>query len=389
MTRLGYTFNNDGFHRNAVGRAGIGAPSVNPHELAKIGRHLGAAALDPQMWVEVMEDICRATRTNGAILLQSDIQTPDVPHTAGVHELAGAYFADGWHLRDVRLRTVPQLLAGEPVVLDQDIPNLDDSDAQFYYNEFLKYHGFWWFAGIGFKAGSSLWALALQRTVKEGSFTTEDKSIFAKLSPSLTHAATLSTAVGRTVVSGMTDALGLVRQPALVLDRMGIALDFNAAAEALFDDDIRVINRRLLLGDSKASAQLDAVIGNLRTTPETPGFPSASIVIRRKLRASVLCRILPVPPAAAGPFLGARALLTFSEVQRAPSPAPILIAAAFALTPAEARLAALLAQGMAPAEAARRLGISRETARNQLKAIFNKTGTHRQAELVALLSKLQ
>jgi DNA-binding CsgD family transcriptional regulator len=39
-------------------------------------------------------------------------------------------------------------------------------------------------------------------------------------------------------------------------------------------------------------------------------------------------------------------------------------------------------------EAARTLGIARETARNQLKAVLAKTGTHRQSELVAMISRL-
>jgi DNA-binding CsgD family transcriptional regulator len=38
--------------------------------------------------------------------------------------------------------------------------------------------------------------------------------------------------------------------------------------------------------------------------------------------------------------------------------------------------------------AAIELGVTVETARNHLKAIFNRTGTHRQGELVALLNKL-
>ena len=64
------------------------------------------------------------------------------------------------------------------------------------------------------------------------------------------------------------------------------------------------------------------------------------------------------------------------------------IGQAFDLTPAESRLAALLATGTSIASAAERLRISRETARNHLKAIFSKTGVHRQSELVTLVSQL-
>ena len=56
------------------------------------------------------------------------------------------------------------------------------------------------------------------------------------------------------------------------------------------------------------------------------------------------------------------------------------------MTGAEAKLASLLVSGMVLQEIARQLGIARETARNQLKAVFAKTETHRQGELVALLS---
>ena len=54
----------------------------------------------------------------------------------------------------------------------------------------------------------------------------------------------------------------------------------------------------------------------------------------------------------------------------------------FHLTPAEARLASALASGMDLREASRMLDIGRETARTQLRAVFAKTGTTRQADLV-------
>ncbi|MEJ3866062.1 hypothetical protein WGU94_10275, partial [Campylobacter jejuni] len=64
-----------------------------------------------------------------------------------------------------------------------------------------------------------------------------------------------------------------------------------------------------------------------------------------------------------------------------------LLAATFELTPAQARLAARLARGDSVETAAQEAGVALATARNQLKTIFQKTGTHRQAELVALLHR--
>jgi len=55
---------------------------------------------------------------------------------------------------------------------------------------------------------------------------------------------------------------------------------------------------------------------------------------------------------------------------------------AFHLTQAEARLASQLASGDPLDTICDRLGIAKETGRNQLKSVFAKTGTSRQAELV-------
>jgi DNA-binding CsgD family transcriptional regulator/PAS domain-containing protein len=61
------------------------------------------------------------------------------------------------------------------------------------------------------------------------------------------------------------------------------------------------------------------------------------------------------------------------------------LAALYGLTPAEERLASLLAAGCSLAEAAARLSIRVSTARSVLKSVFAKTGTRRQASLVKLI----
>jgi DNA-binding CsgD family transcriptional regulator len=57
----------------------------------------------------------------------------------------------------------------------------------------------------------------------------------------------------------------------------------------------------------------------------------------------------------------------------------------FGLTAAETGLAAEILHGHGGKAAARRRGISDATAKKQLSSIFEKTGTHRQAELVRFL----
>ncbi|MEZ5828255.1 MAG: hypothetical protein R3D30_08620 [Hyphomicrobiales bacterium] len=60
----------------------------------------------------------------------------------------------------------------------------------------------------------------------------------------------------------------------------------------------------------------------------------------------------------------------------------------FGLTPTEVRLAQALAQGISIRGYADAAGIAEGTARVQLKSVFSKTSTHRQAELVSLLAGL-
>ena len=68
------------------------------------------------------------------------------------------------------------------------------------------------------------------------------------------------------------------------------------------------------------------------------------------------------------------------------APSQQLLEGLFDLTPAEARVARAIADGDNIEKIAQGSGIARETVRAQLKNIFAKAGTHRQAELVRLFS---
>lgn len=67
---------------------------------------------------------------------------------------------------------------------------------------------------------------------------------------------------------------------------------------------------------------------------------------------------------------------------------PGLLSAAFGLSQAECRLAALLAEGMQLKSIAEALGVQYDTVRKQLMSIYQKTSTNRQPDLVRLLLHL-
>jgi DNA-binding CsgD family transcriptional regulator len=336
-----------------------------------------------------MDEISAAVGASGAVLLQSDRRTSDIPRTASVDDLIRHYFAAGWHMRDLRAqRGVPLLLRGEKVVIDQDIITPEEMRRSQYYAEVVGAFGFQWFAALGFASGPALWALVIQRTWGEGPFEPADKHALAPLAQPLSQTATLSAAVGRAMLSNVSHALGLVDQPALTLDQQGFVLDCNAAAERIFGDEIKIKNRRLDLSDRLAAATLTDALDRLRTTPDTAAMTTAPIVVQRAAKWPLVIRILPVPGAARSPFLGARALLLFSDLDLTSGPRPEALSQTFRLSVAEARLASLLATGISLEQAADELGLAHETVRSQLKAVFAKTATHRQGELVALLSRL-
>jgi DNA-binding CsgD family transcriptional regulator len=364
-------------------------PRVDHKALEAASVRLGEAVLDPSLWPELMDGVCRAIDATGAILLQTDVQSNSlaVPFTESIRDTIERYFASGWYLRDPRARGISLLMTGLPVYADADIFTPEQRRKDPYYNEVAVPGGIDWFAAIGFRSGPALWALCMQRNSRQGPFNDQEKRVLARLAIPLSEIATLSKAVGRVALASGMNALAEVRHPAIAIDHFGFVLDANEAMEEILGEDIGVNGKRLVVADPDAASAVERLVAGLATL-DGVSVGLGPVVIRRQARSPVIVRALPVPPAAQSPFLGARAILTFTALEPKPRPVAALLAQTFGLTAAEAKLAAALATGARLEAVAEELGISRHTARSQLKAVFAKTGTHRQSQLVALLARL-
>lgn len=79
------------------------------------------------------------------------------------------------------------------------------------------------------------------------------------------------------------------------------------------------------------------------------------------------------------------AVLSLFQAEACPETHARILASTFGLTPAEARIAAQVANGLPMKEIARGLDIAMSTARSHLQGLFEKTGARRQVDLVRLL----
>jgi len=81
----------------------------------------------------------------------------------------------------------------------------------------------------------------------------------------------------------------------------------------------------------------------------------------------------------------ADAVLFLIDADKTPPTITTRLQIVFGLTPAETRLAVYLVAGKSLVEISAYLHLSRETIKSQLRSLFEKTGTHRQGELIALI----
>jgi len=199
-----------------------------------------------------------------------------------------------------------------------------------------------------------------------------------------------ATANGRTSATAPTAALNFVRVPAVMLDEDGVVTEANAAAEAIFCEDVKIKERRIFVRDVVARGLLKEAIDSLRTAPRLNPLLTDPIIVQRHDKLPIILRIWPCYGGAdKDADGGARFVVTLNALGPRPGPPAPVLAKTFGLTPSEAKLACIIARGVPPNIAAQELKISKETARNQLKSIFAKTDTHRQSELVALLLQVE
>jgi DNA-binding CsgD family transcriptional regulator len=174
----------------------------------------------------------------------------------------------------------------------------------------------------------------------------------------------------------------------LLLDAMGTVTGVNARAKPLLGTDLSIHRGRLTAADHTSNQRLQSLVRAAPTAMPLDDDLLPPVVVARREGRPIVVQVLPAAGLAGALGEGARAILLLTDLEAQPELPERRLMRLFGLTPAEARLAARLGSGETLEETAEALQVSLGTARNQLKAVFAKTQTSRQAELIALLWRI-
>jgi len=346
---------------------------------------LASAAIDPSRWTEALETVAACTGSYGAMLFPIVGNLPTVCASPSMESSFDAYVSGGWIDRDERYRGIPAFLKNG-VATDDDAMPAEARNQSPYYQEFLRPCHLGDYAGVRIGRGDLVWCLSIQRTLEQDAFSSTELQALARLSNTLDSVVQTSAALGLAKGEAALDAFDCSERAALLLDRSGRVVRVNTAAERLIGADLKISDGRLRGGDPQANDLLARAIKTMLWSYQAA--TTSPVVFPKETGGKLVIYPMRLPGLTSSPLSAFHAILVIADTDRVQTAEIETLREIFDLTAAEARLAIALANGKDLALHAAERQLSKETVRNQLKSVFLKTGTNRQAQLTVMLSTL-
>lgn len=358
---------------------------MDPFDQQRLTAALTAAAIDPSRWADALETAAACTRSYGAILFPILGNLPIVSSSRSMEKSFEIYVNDGWIERDERYLGVKKFLR-KGVATDDDCMPAEARKRSAYYQDFLAACNLRDFAAVRIGRGDLVWNVSLQRTPEQGPFSADELEWLRKLTESLDSVVQISAALGMARADAALDAFDFSQRAALLLDRMGSVVRVNAAAERLIGEDFQISGGHVRSSNPHANERLNHAIRVLLWSHKAATI--SPVIVPKTSGGKLVIYPMRLPGLTSSPLSAFHAILVISDTDMTNSAATTTLQMVFDLTASEAHLAVAMANGKDLETVATERQISKETVRNQLKSVFLKTGTNRQAQLAVMLSSL-
>ena len=364
----------------------MSSPETSLRSFSQVILALNASLTDARPWNEFLLRLSDYVGAKYATLI---LTPPNAMGLGTVITPAAAPEVEQWY-RDNFFDIDPfaNLPEGKVVSLYEYI-NEADFKYSSYYKDFLNHVDSSHVLGVDMRTSGGFEArLRVTRAAGGEQFSIAERARLELVIPHVRQAVEIYQLLetSRSEEAVITDAVEHFAVGTVILDHSYKVLKMNRFAASMLSeqDGVSLSGGRVVFADSRTEADYRgllkaAVNGASDEAPELrvsrpSGRPDISVVVRQVTTpnfmhtgsAPAIALLLSDP--------GSRTLVTAQSLR-----------AVFDLTPAEAAIAAALANGMSVSDTAAHLGVALNTVRTHLRSIFSKTGVSRQSQLVHLI----
>jgi DNA-binding CsgD family transcriptional regulator len=365
-----------------VGLRRIRKTTVNPELIDRIYE----CSFVPELWPKVLGEVGRMSETAASLFITNEGL---ISWTASrySHEGTEIIVKEGWLFRN---QLIGRLFAARHAgfLVDIDFFTPEELDREPIYRDLYRSR-----LKVGSVAGTAIpiptgerATFVLGRRIERGPMERAVIQQLDELRPHLARSALLSARLQLERARVASETLAVIGLPALVLNEQGKVLAANHLIETLTGYVQWRAHDRLSLSDGAADRLLRDAIATIDLT----GGPSVRSFPVRDMNADVMmvAHVVPIRLSARDIFVRCAAVLILTPVALPQAPPVELVQSLFDLTPAEARVARGLAAGKTVDDIATAGGTSATTIRTQVRGVLEKTGRHRQVDIVALLTAI-
>lgn len=355
-----------------------------------------AAAVNPELWDEVMGHIHQAFATSNVAVGQ--VRSTTLVFADGVsRSMTGSLSAEaeqayGEHY--ARYDYVLQAVERGPVgVLRTGTELITPRTHSEFYADWVRPNGLGDGMFVRLTADVRPTSFLIAGTPGSEPFDDEERTqLFTMLVPHIRQALDAQSGLSSLPrhTGGLAEALDAVEHGIIIVASDLILLHVNDAAERLLREGDGLVSHAGALS-AAAPHMRRRLTAMLQFALSGDAFGirhGGSLACHRPSgRRPYAIHVLPITPQGNGfPSRGPTAMVLIVDPERRPMPAPDMLRQLFGLTRTEAAVAQLVLNGEGLGPIGEQLQLSRDTVKTHLHSIFRKTGVHRQAELVRLLT---
>ncbi|MFI5400334.1 MAG: helix-turn-helix transcriptional regulator [SAR324 cluster bacterium] len=358
------------------------------------------AGLNPGQWDTAFREIRRYFRLPSGGFYSHEFDRPGISVflNSDIDDQVVKIYAEHYVLQDPILHYLADKPAGTVCSSNTVINDREWSRSE-YVNDFLRLQRGAYYIGKAILAKNQrrIALMTLQRRKSDGAFTPSELKELSLLAPHFSRAFQISNqfALRSAKDAALGALLDSLQFAAFLLDGRGKVVLLNVRAEALLSGrpDLSLRGGELMLADPRAQSQLTRLIRLATQTASGDGLHAGDVVHveATALAPALMCLVTPMRSRSAAWDFEQRAIrvgLFMAAPEAHLGLSHEVLMKGFGLTRTEATLAECLANGEKPEDIAESLGVRYSTVRTHTRALYDKLGVHRQAQLVRLLHAL-